>query len=76
MCQWSTVLTVNLAVNGVPLGQVDINCGIFQGDSLSPLLFVLNLAPFSFVLEKTSKGYQFLNSSTVINHLIYMDDIL
>ena len=27
------------------------------------------------MLDKTSKGYQFSNSSTVINHLVYMDDI-
>ena len=71
MSKWSTVLTVN----GVSLGQVDIKCGIFQGDSLSPLLFVMCFAPLSFVLDKTCKGYQFSNSSTLINHLVYMDDI-
>ena len=37
MANWKTVLTSG----GTDLGQVDIRRGIFQGDSLSPLLFVL-----------------------------------
>ena len=66
---WSTTLTVN----GVPLGDVLIKRGIFQGDSLSPLLFVMCLAPLSAILENTQKGYRMLQ--VVINHLVYMDDI-
>jgi len=52
MCQWTTMLTVNGA-------QVDISCGIFQGDSLSPLLFVMSLAPLSVILYGTSKVTSF-----------------
>ena len=37
MKSWQTVLTSN----GVNLGEVNIKRGIFQGDSLSPLPFVL-----------------------------------
>ena len=33
------------------LGEVDINMGILQGDSLSPLLLMLCMAPLSFVLR-------------------------
>jgi len=35
MCQWFTVLTVN----GVPLGKVDINCGIFR-ETVSHLCYL------------------------------------
>ena len=38
------------------LGEVEIKQGIFQGDSLSPLVFVLALIPLSFILRKAKKG--------------------
>jgi len=38
MSMWKTALTLN----GRFLGYVNIRCGIFQGDSLSPLLFVMS----------------------------------
>ena len=31
--------------------------GIFQGDSLSSLLFVLALMPLTFLLHQSGKGY-------------------
>jgi len=39
------------------------------------LLFIVCLAPLTRILEDTKKGYRFSNTSTVINHLIYMDDV-
>ena len=33
------------------IGEVNINRGIFQGDSLSPLLFVISLIPLILGLE-------------------------
>ena len=39
------------------LGEVEINQGIFQGDSLSPLLFVLALIPLSLILTKAKAAY-------------------
>jgi len=38
---WSTELT---AANEM-YGKIDIKCGIFQGDSLSPLLFTIAFIP-------------------------------
>ena len=34
------------------LGEIDIKQGIFQGDPLSPLVFVLALIPLSLILRK------------------------
>ena len=46
MANWKTVLTSG----GTDLGQVDIRRRIFQGDSLSPLPFVLIMLPLTLVL--------------------------
>ena len=68
---WKTVLTAN----GESLGEVDINRGIFQGDSLSPLLFIAVMIPLSTLLKREMKGYQFGQDGQLINHLLFMDDL-
>ena len=47
---------VMLCSENSELGEVEIKWGIFQGDSLSPLVFVLALIPLSFILRKAKKG--------------------
>ena len=54
MNSWNTLLTVN----GQILGQVRIQRGIFQGDFLSPLLFVAALIPLTIILRQTQLEYQ------------------
>ena len=39
------------------LGKVNIRRGIFQGDSLSPLLFVVALIPATIILRTMKQGY-------------------
>lgn len=68
---WRTTLTCN----NVVLGDVNIRREIFQGDSLSPLLFVLALMPMSHLLRQTNKGYTIKNCNVKHNHLLYLDDI-
>ena len=70
MKTWRTELTSC----GESLGDVQIKRGIFQGDSLSPLLFVLALTPMSMVLRNVRHGYEFRNREK-INHLLSMDDL-
>lgn len=56
---------------------VDISRGIYQGDSLSPLLFCLAINPLSTLLNQTCSGYRIMpsNNQSYMSHLLYMDDI-
>ena len=54
---------------------MDVKRGILQGDSLSPLLFVLCLIPLTTVLNKSESVYQFSSNKEKINHLLFMDDL-
>ena len=47
---------------------------IFQGDSLSPLLFVLSMVPSSLILRKVNTSYEWENKEYKLNHLLFMDD--
>ena len=64
-----------LTVKNVPFGRVHINRGIFQGDSLSPLLFIICLALLSDILNCSGKGFHISGSSSVVSHLVCMDDL-
>ena len=66
---------VMLCSGNSELGEVEIKQGIFQGDSLSPLGFVLALIPLSLTLRKTKAAYEFSESKEKINHLLFMDDL-
>ncbi|XP_068209127.1 uncharacterized protein [Palaemon carinicauda] len=64
-----------LISSGIRLAEVDIRRGIFQGDSLSPLLFVVARIPMTKVLHKVDAGYQRKKRGNSINHQMFMDDI-
>ena len=53
---------VMLCSENSELGEVEIKRGIFQGDSLSTLVFVLALIPLSLILRKAKAAYQFSES--------------
>ena len=57
------------------LGKVIIRRGIFQGDSLYPLLFVLALFPLSMILRKVSAGDEMTKDGCRIINLLFMDDL-
>ena len=71
MNNWKTKLTSS----GEFSGTVNVKRGIFQGDSLSPLLFVLCMIPLSLILRKVTAGYEFKGKRAKINHLLFMDDL-
>ena len=56
------------------LGEVPIKRRIFQGDALTPLLFVTALMPLTDILRTANPGYEF-RTGEMINHLLFMDDI-
>ena len=74
MRQWKTNLVLVHENGLLETGPISIKRGIFQGDSLSPLLFTMSLNPLSWELQKTGYGYQ-LDKKTKINHLFYVDDL-
>ena len=50
-----------------------VRCGIFQGDTLNPLLFCITLTPLSLLLDYLD-GYN-TKVAGRLNHLLYMDDL-
>ena len=66
---------VDLTCSNQSLDRVNIKRGIFQGDSLSSLLFVLGLIPLTLILHKSESTYQFSSMKEKINHLLFMDDL-
>ena len=78
MPRWKTTLNLKSSEKTIIIPEVSIKKGIFQGDSLSPLLFILAIDPLSRALNRMNTGYN-LNKRqeqpTTVNHLLFMDDL-
>ena len=73
MSFWKTNLGLTHEKDTLRSSTIDINFGIFQGDSLSPLIFYLALVPLSAIMNDTGYGYKIQGQN--ISHLLYMDDL-
>lgn len=71
MESWKTQLTAF----GKDFSEVSVRRGIFQRDSLSPLLFVIAMLPLSNVLNESEAGYQLSKEEGKITYLLFTDDL-
>ena len=64
--------SVDLMFGSSVLGRVKIKRGIFQGDSVSPLHFIISLLPLSFLLNQHNLGYSLdCKGGPSISHRLY-----
>ena len=83
MQTWRTTISLHHNKGSIVMPDVKIRKGIFQGDSLSPLLFCLAIDPLSKILNEhnsNKKGYNLSqerrkSEDKYINHLLFMDDL-
>ena len=75
MKSWNTTMYLNHVQGLLTTGKISIKQGIFQGDSLSPLLFCLALVPLTSEINASGYGYKMNRNSVPISNLLYMDDL-
>ena len=73
MKPWRTIFHLNYNKDMMTSRPIEILSGIYQGDSLSPPVFCLALAPPSSLLNKRGYGYNAPRGK--IGHVFYMDDL-
>ena len=75
MKSWNTTMYLNHVQGIITTEKISIKQGIFQGDSLSPLLFCLALVPLTSEINASGYGYKMNRNSVPISNLFYMDDL-
>ena len=73
--QTMKIWRVDLTAGGRSIAETKVQRGIFQGDTLSPLLFITAMMPLNHILRKCAAGYKLSRSQEKIDHLLYVDDI-
>ena len=73
MLMWKVDLSLHYEGGCVTVEEVRFMRGIFQGDSLSPLIFIIALNPLSLIINRRCTGYKI--GDIRISHLWYMDDL-
>ena len=73
MTKCKTNLHLNYSEESIIFENLDINSGMFQGDSLSPLLFCWTLTLLLYEFNNTKYGYKFREEK--IDHLFFMSNL-
>ena len=73
MLQWNMIMMLMHEKGCLKTGKMSVRRGIFQGDSLSPLLFCMALIPLSESINDARLGHELGKRQT--SHLFYMDDL-
>ena len=74
MSYWRTRMRLHTENKLIETEDIKIQCGIYKGDSLSPLLFYICLIPLTEQLNMLNTGNEEHTTKTKISHLLYMDD--
>ena len=70
MTYWKTRMCLHAENKLIGTEDIKIQCGIFQEESLSPLLFWFCLIPFTEQLNRLNTGYEEHTTKTKISHLL------
>ena len=75
MNYWKTHMSLHAENKLIDTEDIQIQCGIFQGDSISPLLFCICLIPLNEQMNRLNIGYEEYTTKTKISHLRHMDHL-
>lgn len=70
---WSVRYVIGCGKDKSVSTPLKVRRGVLQGDTLSPLLFCIAIAPVSYALNTKFRPYR--TTGLAINHLFYMDDL-
>ena len=73
MSMWHTNMSLYHENGVICVNNIMIKRGIFQGDTLSPLLFIIAINPLSLLLNRKCSGYTLGDLN--FTHSLYMDDL-
>ena len=75
MSYWKTSMRLRTEGKVIEREDLEIQHGIFQEHSLSPLLYCISLIPLTEQLNKLNAGYKEHKTYTKISHLLYVDSL-